>query len=158
MTMTITEIPSWGWLLLLVGATIIALLAFIAGRLLAQLRQQRQAQHLVAAKRDNHVVESVITIAMAMEQGQCELSEGALRIAVLLDHHSSALATDYTACYPAIHDMYERIKHMPTHAARKQLPKAEIRAMDREREGYERELEQALVAEARALVKAFRSL
>ena len=53
---------------------------------------------------------------------------------------------------------YERIKHMPTHAARKQRTKAEIRAMDREREGYERELEQALVAEARALVKAFRSL
>lgn len=153
-----TELPLWAWLLVALGVSIIAWLAFVAGRLLAQLKQQRQAQQQVRDKRDNHVVESVITIAMAMEQGQCELSEGALRIAVLLEHHSSAAAADYVARYPAMHDMYERIKHMPTHAARKQWPKAEIRAMDREREGYERELEQALVAEARALVKAFRSL
>jgi hypothetical protein len=156
--MTMTELPVWAWILLVVGAGIIAVLAFIAGRLLAQLRQQRQAQQQVNDKRDNHVVESVVTIAMAMEQGQCELSEGALRIAVLLEHHSSTVTTDYVSRYPAIHDMYERIKHMPTHSARKQRPKAEIRAMDREREGYERELEQALVAEARTIVKAFRSL
>ncbi|CAI8152752.1 MAG: Uncharacterised protein [Pseudidiomarina mangrovi] len=153
-----TEIPLWAWLLIALGVGIIAVLAYIAGRLLAQLRQQRQAQQQAANKRDSHVVESVVTIAMAMEQGQCELSEGALRIAVLLDHHSSASNQDYVARYPAIYDMYERIKHMPTHSARKQRPKAEIRAMDKQREGYERELEQALVAEARALVKAFRSL
>lgn len=156
--MTMSEWPLWAWILIAVGVGIIAVLAFIAGRLLAQLKQQQQAQQAATAKRDNHVVESVITIAMAMEQGQCELSEGALRIAVLLDHHSAAASADYVSRYPAIHDMYERIKHMPTHAARKQWPKAEIRKLDKEREGYERELEQALVAEARAIVKAFRSL
>lgn len=151
-----TEWPLWAIVLVALGAIIIAVLAFTAGRLLAQLKQQRQAQQQVIDKRDAHVVESVVTIAMAMEQGQCELSEGALRIAVLLDHHSSAISSAYAERYPAIHDMYERIKHMPTHAARKQRPKAEIRALDREREGYERELEQALIAEARALLKAFR--
>ncbi len=156
--MTMTELPLWAWVLLALGASIIAVLAFIAGRLLAQLKQQRQAQQQLIDKRNSHVVESVVTIAMAMEQGQCELSEGALRIAVLLDHHSSAASGNYVERFPAIHDMYERIKHMPTHSARKQRSKAEIRAMDREREGYERELEQALVAEARAIVKVFRSL
>lgn len=154
--MTMIDWPWWAWLLIATGVLIIIALAFIAGRLLAQLQRQTQQQQQTTAKRDAHVVTSVISIAMAMEQGQCPLSEGALRIAVLLDHHSSATASDFPTQYPAIHDMYERIKHMPTHEARKQWPKAEIRKMDREREGYERELEQALVAEARALLKAFR--
>lgn len=136
------------WIAFIVGILIIAGLAYYAGSLLGQLRKQRQIRAAAIDKRNDNLYESIATIALAMQQDQCPLSEGALRIAVLLDHlalpESVQGTRDFEREYPAIHDMYERIKHMPTHEARKKFPRKEIRKMDAEREGYEVELEDAI--------------
>lgn len=153
--MTDSSLPLWAWVAAIVGVIIICALAFYAGRLLGQLKQQNQRRDEALAKRNENLHESIVTIAKAMDQGQCPLSEGALRLVVLLDLRVESVAANYASRYPAIHDMYERIKHMPTHEARKQYPKQEIRKMDSEREGYEQELEDVILHDIRQLLKDF---
>ena len=144
------------WIALLIGIVIIVALAYYAGSLLGQLRKQRHIREQAVAKRNANLYESIATIALAMQQKQCDLSEGALRIAVLLDHLALPQNVQgertFEQHYPAIHEMYERIKHMPTHEARKQYPRKEIRKMDAEREGYEVELEDAIQADVAKLL------
>lgn len=136
------------WVALLVGILVIVGLAYYAGSLLGQLKRQRNIRDTAVAKRNENLYQSIETIALAMQQEQCPLSEGALRVTVLLDHLALPERKEsehtFDQEYPAIHDMYERIKHMPTHSARKEYPRKEIRQMDAEREGFEVDLEQAI--------------
>lgn len=150
-----TTMPIWVWVLLGVGIMIIGGLAFYAGRLFAQLKVQNKRRDDALAQRNEKLHESIVTIARAMEQGQCPLSEGAIRLVVLLDLRVESTTAGYAQKYPSIHEMYERIKHMPTHEARQTYPKAEIRKMDREREGYERELEEVILHDIRQLLRDF---
>ncbi|RUO26943.1 DUF2489 domain-containing protein [Aliidiomarina minuta] len=148
------------WIAFIAGLLIIAGLSFYAGSLLAKLRKQRQVRDTAVAKRNANLLESIETIALAMQQEQCPLSEGSLRVTVLLDHLALREKYDFAQQYPAIHDMYERIKHMPTHEARKQYPRKEIRKMDDEREGYEKDLAENIqtdVAELLVWVKKERA-
>lgn len=140
------------WILMIVGGLIIAGLSVYAGILLARVRSQNKALAANQAKRLNYLHESIETIAKAMQQEQCPLSEGCIRIAVLLDNLPNAEKSGFAERFPVIHDMYERIKHMPTHEARKQVPKQELRKLDREREGYEIELEQGIQADVVTLI------
>ncbi|RUO19201.1 DUF2489 domain-containing protein [Aliidiomarina haloalkalitolerans] len=140
------------WLLAVLGIVIIAGLSVYAGLLLARLRAQNKALAAGEAKRNNYLHESIHTIALAMQQDQCPLSEGCIRIAVLLDNLPDAERAGYAARWPAIHEMHDRIKHMPTHDARKEFPKKEIRKMDLEREGYEVEMEEAIQADVATLL------
>lgn len=144
------------WVALIVGVAIIAGLAFYAGSLLARLRKQREVRDQAIQKRNDNLYESIETISLAMQQGQCDLSEGSLRVAVLLDHLAlpapKSEADTFDKQYPGIHTMYERIKHMPTHEARKQFPRKEIRKMDDERERYEVELADDIQADVSKLL------
>lgn len=137
---------------LVIGILVIGALAFYAGRLLAQLRRQQRKHDEVVAQRNENLYESIYTIALAMQQGQCPLSEGSIRLSVLLDHLSLSPPKKFDTTYPAIHTMHERIKHMPTHEARKQYPRKEIRQMDTEREGYEAEMENEIQRDVAALL------
>lgn len=132
------------WSLAIIGILIIAGLSIYAGMLLSQLRKQNKATTQMSAKRNDYLYESIYTIALSMQQEQCSLSEGCIRIAVLLDNLPEAEQKDFAGKFPHIHDMYERIKHMPTHEARKNHPRKDIVKMDKEREGYEEALEQEI--------------
>lgn len=149
------NLSTLGWIIVVLGLVVVLGLAFYAGRLLGQLKQQNQRRNKALEKRNENLYESIVTIAKAMDQGQCPLSEGALRLVVLLDLRVESQQAAYAKRYPALHDMYERIKHMPTHEARKQYPKGEIRKMDSEREGYEQELEDVILKDIRQLLKDF---
>ena len=62
---------------------------------------------------------------------QVELSEGCIRLKVLLDHVAPNLHED--ARFSIFNTMYESLKHMPTHEARKQTDKKTIFKLDQER-------------------------
>lgn len=142
-------------LIIILGVLIIVGLALYAGKLLRRLKQQNQIRRDSVQKRVDRIDESIITIAKSMQQEQCPFSEGCLRIVVLLDHRPEAVEYDYAKDYPAMHDMYEKIKHMPTHENRKKFPKKKIREMDKEREGYEVSMKDAILADVNKLLKQF---
>jgi|SRR5690554_3852124 len=135
------------WIAGIIGGLIILGLSIYAGILFARLRKQNQEIAVGQAKRLNYLHESIATIALAMQQGQCELSEGCIRLVVLLDNLPNAEKAGFAQRFPKLHEMYERIKHMPTHDARKQLPKKELHKMDKERQQLEVDLEQGIQAD-----------
>ncbi|WP_241971712.1 DUF2489 domain-containing protein [Aliidiomarina sanyensis] len=140
------------WILIICAIAVVAVLSIYAGMLLTRLRAQTKATRAAESKRLNYVHESIETIAKAMQQEQCPLSEGCIRIAVLLDNLPDADTANYAMRWPSIHAMYDRIKHMPTHEARKEYPKKEIRKMDREREGYEVEMEAGIQTDVQTIL------
>lgn len=130
---------SYFWLTMLVfGLGIIAVLAFYAGTLLKQLKSQNLAQAEVVKKKeqalkvhDTKILRSVELIAKAMQQEQCEFSEGCWRLCVLLE--SLKLSDSHEKQFPAIFSLYNKIKHMPILDARKKIEKRERMKFDLER-------------------------
>jgi len=127
------------WLAALVVAVIIiASLAFYAGKLLKQLSAQKKAQqqaelaHQQAlAKHDHKVLASVKIIVRAMQEEQCDFSEGCWRLSVLLD--SLKLSSELSQQFPAIYKLYNEIKHLSILEDRKQLDKKQRMKQDYQR-------------------------
>lgn len=143
------------WVIIIGCIAVVVGLAWYATTLMLRLRGQNNLRKAAVQKRVDKIDESIITIAKAMQQEQCPLSEGCLRVAVLLDHRPEAVKHDYSQDYPALHDMYEKIKHMPTHENRKKFPKKKIRELDDEREGYEKTMRDIILADVDKLLKNF---
>jgi hypothetical protein len=137
-------LAAWPYLLV-AGLMLVACLAFYAGKLLMQLKQQKQRQqqaakkHLIAQNdHDINVLSSVVIIVRAMKEQQCDISEGCWRLSVLLGSLKTSNALDQQ--FPAIFELYEKITHMPILKQRKEQSKQERRKQDIERAKAEDEL------------------
>jgi len=131
--------------LLAIAVIIVAGLAFYAGKLLMQLKQQKIAQQQAEQERqsalkvhDKKVLDSVVIIVRAMKEEQCDLSEGCWRLSVLLDSLKTSSQLDQE--FPAIFEMYNAIKHMPILEERKELAKRDRMKLDLERAKVEARL------------------
>jgi hypothetical protein len=134
------------WIYVVVGGVmIIAALAFYAVKLLSQLKAQtakikqaEQDKKIALAKHDSKILSSVVIIAHAMKEEQCDIAEGCWRLSVLLD--SLKLSSGLSAEFPAVFELYDKIKHMPILDARKKLAKNERMKLDFERMKAESDL------------------
>ncbi|MBA6365221.1 DUF2489 domain-containing protein [Colwellia sp. BRX10-6] len=134
------------WIYIVVGGVIIiAALAFYAVKLLNQLKAQtakikqaEQDKKIALAKHDSKILSSVVIIAHAMKEEQCDIAEGCWRLSVLLD--SLKLSSGLSAEFPAVFELYDKIKHMPILDARKKLAKNERMKLDFERMKAESDL------------------
>lgn len=154
---------------LIVGAIIIAGLSFYAGKLIWQVKAQnaliekKRAEHLAEQKRKRQernakLADSINLIAKAMREKQCEYSEGCLRIWVLISQYGFEKEVNLEETYPGIYQMYEVVKEMPTHDARKKYSKKEIFKMDTERWRAEERLEKDILKDCEQLVSEFQAL
>ncbi|TMN69490.1 MULTISPECIES: DUF2489 domain-containing protein [Pseudoalteromonas] len=155
-------------LALCVGAVIIAGLAFYAGQLLYKLSAQKKLIAKEQAKqqaklaqsrleRNAKLADSIHLIARAMHQEQCEYSEGCLRIWVLMSQYSFADDDDLSKRYPGIFAMYEVVKEMPTHDARKKYSKKEIFKQDTVRWRAEESNAEAIKADCEKILEDFKA-
>ncbi|MBL4941567.1 MAG: DUF2489 domain-containing protein [Colwellia sp.] len=141
------------WLVAFVVAVIIVVgLAFYAGKLLKQLSAQKQAQQQTElaqqqalAKHDHKVLASVKIIVRAMQEEQCDFSEGCWRLSVLLD--SLKLSSKLMPQFPAIYKLYNEIKHLSILGDRKQLEKKQRMQQDYQRITIEAKLHNDIVAD-----------
>ncbi|MGO4998724.1 DUF2489 domain-containing protein [Oceanisphaera sp. W20_SRM_FM3] len=143
-------IPAW-LIAALVGGLIILALAIYAGKLLAQVKLQRLHQAQAVSARNERILESIRTIALAVSQEQCNESEGAIRLTNLLNALQFSEPRDFGSDYPALYTLYEKVKDMPTHQARQELKRNEIMRLDVQRAGFELELAAQIKIEAKAL-------
>ncbi|UXN34572.1 DUF2489 domain-containing protein [Avibacterium paragallinarum] len=136
----------WIYLLLALGLLIIVGLAAYATKLLWLVRQQKKALHnaqlAARVERVKRLKESIEIIARAMQNGDCNLSEGVIRLKMLLDPLGIKIAS-----YPAMGELYDVVKEMPTHQARTALKKNERMRLDLTRESAEAELEAKITLE-----------
>tara|TARA_R110002126_G_scaffold12196_22_gene53245 strand:+ start:16302 stop:16781 length:480 start_codon:yes stop_codon:yes gene_type:complete len=153
----------WIIALVVLAVLIVAGLAFYAGKLLWLLRQQTQQQALLRQKQQQqqlqnqqYVEQSIYTICKALDAGQCELSEGALRVWVLLnrlpEQQQGPLVTDY----PGMFQMYQIVKDMPTHQARKQQDKQATMTQDKQRLQAEHDLAAHIMDDTTRLLQRFK--
>ncbi|MFZ7259525.1 DUF2489 domain-containing protein [Avibacterium avium] len=132
----------WIYLLIALGLLIIVGMAAYAVKLLRALKNQKQALENARLARVKRLKESIEIIARAMQNGDCNLSEGAIRLKMLLDPLGLKITT-----YPALAELYDVVKEMPTHQARKELKKNERMRLDLTRESAEAELEAKITLE-----------
>lgn len=124
----------------IIAALILIVMAGYAAHLLLALKKQKQAiaaaQQQARQVRVERLTESIEIIAKAMQSGDCNLSEGVLRLKMLLDPLGNSLKN-----YSAMFSLYETVQDMPTHDARRELAKKERMRLDLTRESKEAELE-----------------
>lgn len=116
---------------LVAASLVLAVVAIVMWRRVWQQRaQQAQAlemAHVRAAQTEQerlaYIHESVHVIATAVLEGQCPLPEGCLRLAVLLDN--LPLGCDEKHALRPLFEVYERIRHVPTHTDFRTLERKE---------------------------------
>lgn len=134
-------------------------LAFYVGILLNKIKAQKAYQQKMVAEqqkqlaisqqqRNDNICESIRLIARATAQKQCNVSEAAIRLTVLLETLLLKQPLDLLNSYPALSEMFDKVKDMPTHEQRKKVPVKEIKALDKKRQRLESELEQQIMVEA----------
>jgi len=132
--------PEWlQWSLIITGAiAIVVLLGFIRRQtvILSDNRKRQQKADAFQARRRQDMIDSIRVIAMAIEENQVEYSEACLRIKGLLDHVEPALMGK--APYRVFMEVYEQLRHMPTHQARQDTEARFVEKMDKERFSVEK--------------------
>lgn len=141
------------WIFFVIALFLVTGLTLYAIRLLKQLKVQKE---LIAKAKNNRVIrlkESIDIIARAMQSGECNLSEGVIRLTMLLMPFGKNLST-----YPAMANLYEVVRDMPTHDDRKLLEKRERMRLDLERESAEVQFEQDIKQELYILLEDIKSI
>lgn len=136
---------------IIIIAAVLLVLAMAAYAAFLWHKVYRQNQHIqqAQAERRRHLAESIDIIAMAMAQGQCNVSEGVLRLKPLAE----AAGLDFST-YTAMNKLHEVVAEMPILEARKQLKRNERMKLDLVRESAEAEHQTQILAEAETLRQA----
>jgi hypothetical protein len=137
----------WKTVLLLVAVCIIVGMIGYATYLLLALQKQKKALQQARRNRINRIKESIEIIAKAMLNGDCNLSEGVLRLKMLLEPVGMSIKNHVTML-----QLYEVVETMPTHEARKALKKNERMRLDLQRESAEATLEKNIKLELHQLL------
>ncbi|CAH0527315.1 DUF2489 domain-containing protein [Vibrio hippocampi] len=149
-------------LLAIVGGVIIAGLASYAGYLLLQLKKQQQLQQkhqkLAIDKRNANIFESVDTICLATIQGQCDLSEAAIRLYNIMDYVQGESRIDFDQAYPALSELFHVVKEMPRGDARQSMNKKDRMRDNLTRHKAEGRLEAAIIEEVKQLQQQVKPL
>lgn len=138
-------------LLAVAAVIIIAVLAVIAWRLQAQVRQQQrqqQEQQAAAQERDAertaYVLDSLRILSANVIDENLNLSEATIRCKVLVD--ALNLPESERQPYQVLETVFEQVQHFDTHGARKALSRAERKRQDEAREAIEQQYEAELKA------------
>ena len=105
--------------------------------------QQRQQQDQLARQaqveqdRIQYIYDSLNVIARAMLDDQCPLTEGCIRMAVLMDNLS--LDCDTKHRFAAVFKIYNATRHIPTHSNWKALERKQRQSFKQEMFALERE-------------------
>lgn len=137
----------WKTVLLLVAVCIIVGMIGYATYLLLALQKQKKALQQARRNRINRIKESIEIIAKAMLNDDCNLSEGVLRLKMLLEPVGMSIKNHVTML-----QLYEVVETMPTHEARNALKKNERMRLDLQRESAEVALEKNIKLELHQLL------
>lgn len=146
-----------GWIVLIAAGAIIVALAAYAGWLwwrVANQKRERDAHNAaVLAETEADRASSIAILADSLLTGELNLSEGAIRLKVLLDHWYAPGSGQ--SDYPAIYRLYLSTCTMPRGGERDARPAPEIRRLDRERETIEQSMRDEVLTEAGELQQHF---
>lgn len=133
------------------GCVIIFGLAGYAGVLLAKLRHQTKTKEIATqeaiTERNLKIIESVDVIAKATLQQQCDLSEAAIRLYMIMIHLQGNKHILFSMRFPALFELYEVVKDMPRAQKRASSLKKERMRFDLTRIKAETRLQSSIYGE-----------
>jgi hypothetical protein len=138
---------------IVIALSIVGSLAFYAGSLIFKLRTQHELRYQKTQQRIDNISESIQTIAKALEQQQCNLSEGCIRLFHLLEALPVKNKPDFAQKFSGLYSLYHQVKDLPTHDARKLQSKKETQQQDLQREELEARLETQILNDISVLTK-----
>ena len=116
--------------------------------------QTQQAQQKAQQKEQrDYLIDSIKVIATTMLEDQVELSEGCIRIKVLIDHLDASLHEN--EAFKIFELMYRGTEHMPTHQARKDTDKNFLHKLDQQRFALEKQHRESIRKASLALLEKF---
>ncbi len=122
------------WIFIIAGILVCSGLLIFIHRQYRRLTSHRQQEKALQARVDQQrqsTIASIQVLARTMLAGQVELSEGCIRIKVLLDAIAPELHEDHR--FAVFNQLYSEIEHMPTHEARKSVDKRFLFKLDKQR-------------------------
>ncbi len=144
------------WTLIFIAAAIILSLSTIAGYYLFKLRKikQQQNEQILLNRQawldsQEELAGDIRFIAKAIVQQQCEITEGCLRLKVLMDRLDETL--QHNVDYQTIQLHYQKTAHMPHHQAYTALNKKQQFKLDQDRIELENQHRQKVLLEAELL-------
>ncbi|GAA6152109.1 DUF2489 domain-containing protein [Pseudoteredinibacter isoporae] len=144
-------------ILLFVAVLVVLALAAYALYLHWQLRKQEQrrkvqlkALQVEADKQRDRINKSIQVIAAAMGSDQMTLTEGAMRLSVLLQ--SLGLSEEALTPYSSLFKLAEATAHIPILDEWKKLPLKQRLAFDQQREALEADYQELVMDSARQLI------
>lgn len=135
----------------ILAALLILVLFGYAGWLLGRLWQQHRRRKRVERLRRHQALDSLDIIARSLLADQVNVTEAALRMAVLLHNLEDPQAP--SPSFSAIHTLANASRHLDTGTARQALPPAEREIQDRQREALEARHGEAVHEATRVLVQ-----
>ncbi|MCK3658139.1 hypothetical protein A4G18_05295 [Pasteurellaceae bacterium Pebbles2] len=135
-------------ILMILGVAILLAMTGYTIYIFAQLRKQKRLFEQAKQARFDRLTESIEIIGKAMLNGDCNHSEGVIRLKMLLDPLGKTRLNEY----PAMWQLYQTVQDMPTHEARSALKKNERMKLDLTREAKEAELEDDIKREVSVLL------
>ncbi len=136
----------WLWL----GCFVVLLLGSYGAYLWWRVWQQERQAEAIRAHRRGQLMAQLAIMARAVETEQVNVTEGALRLAAMLQSIDEAIAADVAV----IHEMAEHALVFTIGEARKRLPRVEREQQDQQRELLEQRYGQAVIAAAKQLRQA----
>jgi hypothetical protein len=136
---------------IVIASSIVGILVFYACSLIFKLRTQRKVRNQKTQQRVDNISESIQTIAKALEQQQCNLSEGCIRLFHLLEALPVKDKPDFSQQFTGLYSLYEQVKDFPTHDVRKSQSKSETKQQDLQREELESQLEYQILKDVSVL-------
>lgn len=129
-------------------ALVVVVLAAVTARLWWKVaHQQAEQKRNIEAREQHHakmeqgridyIYESLNVIARAVLDNQCPITEGCIRMAVLLDNLS--LDCDTRNRFSSVFKIYNATRHIPTHGNWKALERKQQRSFEREMMALEQE-------------------
>ncbi len=144
------------WALILIAAAIIISLSTVAGYYLLKLKKVKQQQNQQAQEnqqawidKQEELASDIRFIANSMLQKQCEITEGCLRLKVLMDRLDENL--QHQAEFKTIQLHYQQTSNMPHHHAYKALTKKQQFKQDQLRFQLEEQHRSQVLIEAKLL-------
>lgn len=144
------------WLLIALGSGLIIFLSLMIRRLWqaeqarkAELAAQEAELAAKAQERRDYIIESIQVISAAMEDNQCELTEGCIRLKGLLDNFRPGLLAQPEL--QVLEQVWQRTEHIPRKEKFRELKINQRHAFHKEIEQLEQELEAPIRAAVRYL-------
>lgn len=145
-------------LLIFIAAAILLILSGVAAYYwikLKQVRKQQQAQIAQNQKawldRQQELAADIRFIANSMLQEQCEITEGCMRLKVLMDHLDQDLAQKTE--FQTLQFYYQQTLNMPHHEAYKALNRKEQFNQDKKRFALEDKYREQILIEAKHIAQ-----